>query len=304
MNHSKKNQTEVFALFMKNINREIAYNTQCDLNALNVSFIEKTTQNLKAIKVKLSSEYHDFLNVFDRAQLNKLLFHRFYNHKIELISDSTFFHCWVYWMSFIKLLKVKKYLNENLSKKFITFNQTFYFFLILFAFKANEDLRFCVNYWKLNVIFKRNKYSLSLIDEIIDKIMSCKHLTRLNIISAFNKLWMHLDNENYITFITALKAYKYKMLSFKLTNELISFQQYMNDVLWNFLNDFCQVYLDDILIYSKTRKKHRNHVKLVLRWLHKAELQMNIWKCKFDVEETVFLEVIVSVTILAMHLCW
>ena len=124
--------------------------------------------------------------------------------------------------------------------------------------------------------------------------MSCKHLTRLNIISAFNKLWMHLDNENYITFITALKAYKYKMLSFKLTNELISFQQYMNDVLWNFLNDFCQVYLDDILIYSKTRKKHRNHVKLVLRWLHKAELQMNIWKCEFDVEKTIFLKVIVS----------
>jgi len=88
-----------------------------------------------------------------------------------------------------------------------------------------------VNYQKLNVIFKRNRYSLSLIDEIIDKIVSCKYLTRLNIISAFNKLQMHLDNENYITFITALKEYKYKILSFKLINELIFFQQYMNDVL-------------------------------------------------------------------------
>ena len=112
---------------------------------------------------------------------------------------------------------------------------------------------------------QRNRYSLSLIDEIIDKIVSCKHLTRLNIISAFNKLRMHFDSENYITFITALEAYKYKMLSFKLTNESIFFQQYMNDVLWDFLNDFCQVYLDDILIYSKMRKKHRDHVKLVLR---------------------------------------
>jgi len=134
-------------------------------------------------------------------------------------------------MFFVKLLKIKKYLNENLSKRFITSNQTFYFFLVLFAFKANEDLRFCVNYRKLNVIFKRNKYSLSLIDEIIDKIVSCKHLTRLNIISTFNKLQMHLDSKNYITFITALKAYKYKMLSFKLINELIFFQQYMNDIL-------------------------------------------------------------------------
>ncbi len=301
LNRSKKNQTEVFALFMKNIDREIAYNTQCDLNALNVSFVEKTTQNLKAIKVKLSSEYHDFLDVFDRAQSNKLPSHRFYDHKIELISDSTSSCCRVYWMFSVKLLKVKKYLNENLSKKFITLSQTLYFFLVLFIRKANEDLRFCVNYWKLNVIFKRNRYSLSLINEIIDKIVNCKHLTRLNIISAFNKLQMHLDNENYITFITALEAYKYKMLSFELTNESIFFQQYMNDILWNFLNDFCQVYLDDILIYSKTRKKHRDHVKLLLKQLREAELQMNIWKCKFNVEETVFLEVIVLEQDLCMN---
>ncbi len=76
----------------------------------------------------------------------------------------------------------------------------------------------------------------------------------------------------------------------------------MNDVLWNFLNDFCQVYLDDILIYSKMRKKHKDHVKLVLSWLREAELQMNIQKCKFNVEKTVFLEVIVSELNLCMNL--
>ncbi len=231
LNCSKKNKIEVFALFIRNINKEITYNTQCDLNALNVSSINESTQNLKDIKAKLSSKYHEFLDVFDWTQLNKLLFHCFYDHKIELINDSMSSCCRVYQMFSVKLLKVKKYLNENLSKKFITFNQIFYFCSVLFTFKANEDFWFCMNYWKLNVIFKRNKYSLSLIDKIIDKIVSCKHLTRLNIISAFNKLQMHLDNENYIIFITALKAYKYKMLSFKLTNKLIFFQQYMNDIL-------------------------------------------------------------------------
>jgi len=294
LNHSKKNQTEVFALFMTDINREIAYNTQCNLNALNVSSINEMTQNLKDIKAKLSLKYHEFLDVFDRAQLNKLSSHCFYDHKIELISDSMFSYCRVYQMSSVKLLKVKKYLNKNLLKRFIISSQIFYFFLILFILKANEDLWFCVNYQKLNVIFKRNRYSLSLIDEIIEKIVSCKHLTRLNIISAFNKLQMHFDNKNYITFITALEAYKYKMLLFELTNKSISFQQYMNDVLWNFLNDFCQVYLNDILIYSKTKKKHKDHIKLVLSRLREAELQMNIRKCEFNVEETVFLEVIVS----------
>ena len=119
LNCSKKNQTEVFALFMKNIDREITYNTQCNLNALNVSSINETTQNLKDIKAKLSSKYHEFLDVFDRVQLNKLSFYRFYDHKIKLISDSTSSHCRVYQMVSVKLLKVKKYLNENLLKRFI-----------------------------------------------------------------------------------------------------------------------------------------------------------------------------------------
>jgi len=61
LNHSKKNKIEVFALFMMNINRKITYNTQCDLNALNVSLINETTQNLKDIKAKLSSKYQNIM---------------------------------------------------------------------------------------------------------------------------------------------------------------------------------------------------------------------------------------------------
>ncbi len=93
LNHSKKNKIEVFTLFIININKEIAYNTQCNLNALNISSINETTQNLKDIKAKLLLKYHEFLDVFDQAQLNKLLSHRFYDHKIELISNSTLSCC-------------------------------------------------------------------------------------------------------------------------------------------------------------------------------------------------------------------
>jgi len=134
-------------------------------------------------------------------------------------------------MSFYKLQKVKKYLNENLFKEFIIFSKALYFSLILFILKANEDLRFCIDYQKLNAIIKRNRYSLLLINEVIDKIVDCKHLTRLNIISTFNKLRMHFDSKNYTIFIIALEVYKSKVLLFKLINDSVSFQQYMNDVL-------------------------------------------------------------------------
>jgi len=75
----------------------------------------------------------------------------------------------------------------------------------------------------------------------------------------------------------------------------------MNDVLWDFLNDFCQTYLNDILIYSKIQKKHRQHVKMILDHLWDADLQIDIRKCEFDVEETVFLKVIVFKQDLCMN---
>ncbi len=261
---SKKNRIEIFVMSIKDIDRKIVYNTQCELNVLDVAFIDASAQNLENIKVKLSLKYQNFLDVFDRAQVDKLSSHRSYDHKIELTNDVTSSRCRAYWMSLYKLQKIKEYLNENLSKNFITSSKISYFSFILFTLKINDDLRFCINYQKLNIIIKRNRYSLLLIDEMIDKIVDCKHLTRLNIIFAFNKLRMHLNSENYTIFIITLKAYKSKILSFELTNNSILFQQYMNDVLWDFLNDFCQAYLDDILIYSKTQKKHKQHVKMIL----------------------------------------
>ena len=105
---------------------------------------------------------------------------------------------------------------------------------------------------------------------------------------------MHSDSENLITFITALDSYKYWVLLFKLINELSTFQQYINDTLWDFLNDFCQIYLNNILVYSKIWTEYWIHVKQILHCLCKADLQVSIKKCKFDISETVFLGVIVS----------
>ncbi len=227
----KKNQIEIFAMFIEDIDRKIIYNTQCELDVINVFSVDETTQNLEDIKVKLSLKYQDFLDIFDRAQADKLSSHHLYDHKIELTSDATSSCCRAYQMSLYKLQKVKKYLNENLFKEFITSSKASYFSSVLFILKANEDLRFCIDYRKLNAIIKRNRYSLSLINEMIEKIVGCKHLTRLDIISTFNKLQMHSDSENYTIFIIALEVYKSKMLSFELINDSVSFQQYMNDVL-------------------------------------------------------------------------
>jgi hypothetical protein len=83
-------------MFIEDINKEIVYNTQCDLNIINVFFTDEITQNLEDIKVKLSLKYQNFLDVFNRVQTDKLSSHHSYDHKIELINDAMLSQCRAY----------------------------------------------------------------------------------------------------------------------------------------------------------------------------------------------------------------
>ena len=112
---------------------------------------------------------------------------------------------------------------------------------------------------------------------------------------------MYLDSEEYITFITSLRAYKYRVLPFELTNKSFIYQQYMNDILFEYINDFYQTYLDNILIYSKTRKNYIKHVRLMLQRLRESDLQINILKCEFHIQEIKFLDLIVFIESLRIN---
>ena len=230
----------------------------------------------------MSKYFRHLSKVFDFQRAIKLSSHRLYDHKIELLSDSnTLFRNRVYSLFEFKLQKLKKYLKDNFQKDFIVLNQVAYVSSILFAIKLNDQLRLCVNYRRLNHITKRNRYFISLIEEILIKIQDCKYLIKLNIIFVFNKFRMSEKSEKLITFVISMRSYKYRVLFFELINDFASWQHYMNDFLFNFLNDFCQVYLNDILIYSKFKKKHIVHVRKMLKKLKKVDLQIDIEKCEF-----------------------
>ena len=173
---------------------------------------------------KFSIDYHNYVNVFDRSQTNILPSHRFYDYKLKFVegaNKNTLPKNRIYSILKHKFEQVKKYLNEHLKKEFIVSNYASFASFVLFAEKLNEGLRFCVDYRKLNAIIKRNRYFISLIDEILIRIQDCKYFTRLNIITVFNKLRMHSNNENFITFVISLETYKYRVLLFELTNESI-----------------------------------------------------------------------------------
>ena len=199
-------------------------------------------------------------------------------------------------------MKTKKYLEKNFKKKFINSSFVFYVSSILFAAKFNEEFRFCVNYRKLNAIIKRNRYSISFIEKIFVKIMNCKYLTKLNIIAVFNKLRIHSNSENLIIFIIFMNVYKYHILSFDFTNELVNYQHYMNNVLFKYFNDFVQVYFNNVFIYNKIRKKHIEHIHKIFKKFFDIDLQVNIEKCEFYVQEINFLEILLFIEDIRMNL--
>ena len=114
---------------------------------------------------------------------------------------------------------------------------------------------------------------------------------------------MHAFEERRFDYLYYLfDFYKYYVMSFELINDSTFYQHYMNDVLFDYLDQFCQIYLDDIIIYSKTLKIHKKLVQLVLHRLREIDLQMNINKCKFHVQEISFLELLLFIEELKMNL--
>ncbi len=295
----KCSNIKIFAVIVLKINWLIttAENKSEEVNLHELSHAEA----LKQVKIKLLSEYHNYLDIFNQVMIDQLSLHRFYDHKIELIDEETSSRSRLYQMFNHKLQKIKKYLIKHLNKEFIFFSFASYISLILFIEKKDESLRFCVDYKKLNALIKQDHYSLFLIDETLAYIQESKYLIQLNIIVTFNKLWMHSDSEDLTIFIIFFNSYKYHVMLFKLINKSTFYQHYMNDVLFKYLHQFCQIYLDDIIIYSKILKKHKQHVRLILNRLREADLQIDINKCKFHVQKIIFLKLLMSIERLKMN---
>ena len=157
-----------------------------EVNEVSEIFIKKFF--LKEIKAKIHFDFHDLLQTFDSITTENFSSHRFYDYKIDFVDNFHTMRSRVYSLSYLKLMKLKKYLKKNLKKNFINFNNASFFLSILFVIKFNEEFPFCVNYRKLNIIIKRNDYFILFIDEILIKFIKCKYITKLNIIAVFNKL--------------------------------------------------------------------------------------------------------------------
>jgi transposase InsO family protein len=256
---------------------------------------EKESQEVRRLVAKkLPQQCHGFEDVFSKEASDSIPPHRSYDLQIELEKDANLGFSPLRHHSVEELKTCKRYLVENLAKGFIAPSQCPFASPILFARKPSGGLQFCIDYRKLNAITRKNQYPIPLIDETLSRLGRAKIFTKLDIRQAFHRVRIHPDSVYLTIFCTRYGSYKYNVVPFGLKNGPATFQQFMNDVLFDYLDVFCSAYLDDILIYSSNELEHWEHVCKVLRHLRDAGLQADIKKSEFGVKRTKYLGFIVS----------
>jgi hypothetical protein len=268
-------------------------NSNLDLTSLETRYWGSGTKIID-LKAHIPKEYHDFLHLFEETPAKKLPPHRYIDHKIPLEKGSIPPFGPLYSLSQLELEALRKFLEEHLSKGFLRASSSPAASPILFAKKKDGSLRLCVDYRGLNKITIKNRYPLPRIDETLDQLRKARYYTRFDVRDGYYRIRM-ADGEEWKTAMrTRYGLFEWLVMPMGLTNAPATFQNYINDTLRKFIDIFCVVYIDDILIYSDTLEDHVSHVRKVLAALQDAGLYLKPEKCEFHTTETEFLGFIIS----------
>jgi hypothetical protein len=213
-------------------------------------------------------------------------------HAIETTTDPPFGP--IYNLSAVELEALRQYLEENLAKGWIVESESPAGSPILFVPKKDGGLRLCVDYRGLNKVTIKNRHPLPLIGEILDRLSGATIFTKLDLKDAYHRIPIRREDRWKTAFRTRYGHYEYTVMPFGLTNAPATFQAYIHRALAGMLDTICIVYLDDILIFSRTREEHARHVRKVLRRLREFQLYCNRKKCEFFTDKVEFLGYIVS----------
>nr|GEU91148.1 putative reverse transcriptase domain-containing protein [Tanacetum cinerariifolium] len=152
---------------------------------------------------------------------------------------------------------------------------------VLFVKKKNGSFRMCIDYRKLNKLTVKNRYPLSRIDDLFDQLQGSRVYSKIDLRSGYHQLRVREEDIPKTAYRTRYGHYEFQVMSFGLTNAPTVFMDLMNWVCKPYLDRFVIMFIDDILIYSKNRKEHEGHLKLILKLLKEEELHAKFSKCEF-----------------------
>jgi hypothetical protein len=125
-------------------------------------------------------------------------------------------------------------------------------------------MRMCIDYRSLNEVTIKNKYLLPWIDDLFDQLQEAKYFSKIDLRSGYHQLRIKEADIQKMTFVTRYGQYEFIVMSFRLTNAPTFFMNLMNKVFMEELDKLVAVFIDDILIYSKSQEEHEHHLRIIL----------------------------------------
>ncbi|GBG85719.1 hypothetical protein CBR_g40447 [Chara braunii] len=210
-------------------------------------------------------------------------------HRIEKETGSRTPKGAVYRMSPRELEELRKQLDELLEKGWIRPSSSPFGASVLFVPKKEGELRMCIDYRGLNAITVKNVEPLPRIDDLLDRVQGAKYFSKIDLKSGYHQIEVHPDDQYKTAFQTRYGHYEFIVIPFGLTNAPATFQRCMNDFFRPWLDKFVVVYLDDILVFSRTLEEHQGHLRQVLEKLREANFKINAKKCDWAKTQVLYL---------------
>ncbi|GJS28967.1 putative nucleotidyltransferase, ribonuclease H [Tanacetum coccineum] len=257
--------------------------------------VVKTLMNVKVDEPKMGdiSVVRDFVDVFPE-DLSGLPPQRQVEFRIDLIPGATPVAKSPYRLAPSEMQELSGQLQELQDKGFIRPSHSPWGAPVLFVKKKDGSFRMCIDYRELNKLTVKNRYPLPRIDDLFDQLQGSRYFSKIDLRSGYHQLRVHEDDIPKTAFRTRYGHFEFTVMPFGLTNAPAVFMDLMNRVCKPYLDKFVIVFIDDILIYSKSKEEHEVHLRLVLELLRKEKLYAKFSKCEFWLEEVHFLGHVVN----------
>ncbi|GJT04982.1 putative reverse transcriptase domain-containing protein [Tanacetum coccineum] len=188
-----------------------------------------------------------------------------------------------------EMKELSEQLKELSDKGFIRPSSSPWGAPVLFVKKKDGSFRMCIDYRELNKLTVKNRYPLPRIDDLFDQLQGSSVYSKIDLRSGYHQLRVREEDIPKTAFRTRYGHYEFQVMPFGLTNAPAVFMDLMNRVCKPYLDKFVIVFIDDILIYSKNKQEHEEHLKLILELLKKEELYAKFSKCEFWIPKVQFL---------------
>ncbi|GJX70156.1 putative reverse transcriptase domain-containing protein [Tanacetum coccineum] len=193
-----------------------------------------------------------------------------------------------------EMLELSNQLKELQEKGFIRPSHSPWGAPVLFVKKKDGSMRMCIDYRELNKLTIKNRYPLPRIDDLFDQLQGACCFSKIDLRSEYHQLRVQEEDIPKTAFRTRYGHFEFTVMPFGLTNALAIFMDLMNRVYKPYLDKFIIVFIDDILIYSKSEEEHEAHLKTILDLLKKEKLYAKFSKCEFWLQEVQFLGHVVN----------